>query len=1072
MMRRCCLVFLFACSLLITTISHAQHSGYLVRNYSPKEYGGFNQMWDATQDHTGLLFFGCTSNIFIYDGQTWEKVPVQQGGATRRVFFDSLTKTVYVGSVSDFGYLQRAFNGQWIYISLLPKVPEAARQFADIWEIHQQGEDIVFQASERIFIFSRTTLKTIIEAPAEDKRFALMFSANDRVFVRQRTVGFNEIVNGKLQLLPGGERFANVRVLGIIPWDKQRNLVITGDQGFVIMNPVADPQTHSCFSEFPLPPDDFLLNAVVLGGKWINDSLFALNSRKGVGIYNRSGKLVRILDKQSGMSDETIAGLFVDREKNLWVMHNNGISRIAVNSPMLYFTDKSGLNGSMEMCLQLGDSLFVATTQGLFVRKGQGIFTQIDFPIVEVWGLFNYKGDILAATTMGFGRVSTGEFFTAYNVSRIMSTPVPGELITAEKGAIGYYKIEPFGKVTESRVVELNDDVIHLSTIDTVAGHPELREFWCNTRFNELLHVLLNVTTGTADIDRYDASRGWSDAASFMAEIGDSVYFFKSDSAFRYVPADDQPGKKCFKPAPDIFNFLATGDLSKVKQPFDCHLFLNDKKLHGTIVFGQDKNGKLVRQTVVANHFYGPMNIVAYATIDTEGMVWMMSNEIVTRIDPRVPANMNVPYRAMIRRVVIGEDSALFYGSNEPAFVNDSALPYRNNSISFRYSAPFFDYEEHLVFSYKLEGYDTAWSKWSRQTVKDYTNLPEGTYTFLVKATNTFSAESEPASYTFTILPPWYRTVWAYVGYTFAFLFLLILSVRISARRLRKQKERLELLVSERTAEVVEQKQQIEAQKIDLEAAYTGIQDSILYSQRIQQAILPTHDDILKLVPDSFVLFVPRDIVSGDFYWLAEKNDMRFIACVDCTGHGVPGALMSMIGNTLLNQTVLEKNITSPNEILNSLHIGVRHALKQDAGGDTRDGMDLALIAINKSGTYLEYAGANRSLWIVRNGSLLETKADKFPIAGAQIEETRLFTRHTVALEPGDCIYLCTDGYADQFGGPKGKKFMVKQMTRLLTEIYDLPMVQQRTILEHKFNEWRGGVQEQVDDVLVIGIRV
>ncbi len=300
--------------LCLFVFSHAGRAGgYAIRNYLPKEYGGYNQMWDAAQDKTGLMFFACTSNIFIYDGQSWDKVPVKQGGATRRIFLDTLSNTIYVSTVSDFGYLQCAFNGKWTYVSLLPEIPKAAAEFTDIWEIHQQGENIFFQASERIFIFKRATLQGIIETPDENKQFALSFSANGRVFVRQRNVGMNEIRNGKLLLLPGGEQFANVRVLGIIPWKDKSNLVITGDQGFVIMNPAADPKTGSCFSEFPLPPDDFLIHAGVLGGEWLNDSLFGLNSRSGIGIYNRAGQLTGVLNKETGLTDESIAGLFVDR---------------------------------------------------------------------------------------------------------------------------------------------------------------------------------------------------------------------------------------------------------------------------------------------------------------------------------------------------------------------------------------------------------------------------------------------------------------------------------------------------------------------------------------------------------------------------------------------------------------------------------------------------------------------------------------------------------------------------------------------------------------------------------------
>jgi len=349
-------------------------------------------------------------------------------------------------------------------------------------------------------------------------------------------------------------------------------------------------------------------------------------------------------------------------------------------------------------------------------------------------------------------------------------------------------------------------------------------------------------------------------------------------------------------------------------------------------------------------------------------------------------------------------------------------------------------------------------------------NLPEGTYTFHVKMENLFGHSSKEASYTFTILPPWYRTGFAYFLYTLAFVFSILISVRLAVRRIRLQKEKLEIIVKERTAEVVQQKQQIEIQNRELEDAYKGMRDSIHYAQRIQVAILPIQSSIQESFPDSFVLFHPRDIVSGDFYWFIKRENKSFVACVDCTGHGVPGAFMSMIGNTLLNEIVLEKNIEAADKILDLLHIRIRQALHQDKGGETRDGMDIAICVVDHAKNKLQYAGANRPFWMISGDALTEIKADKFSIAGDQMEENRKFTLHEVNLKSGDCIYLSSDGYADQFGGMKGKKMMVKTFQEKLLEIHSLPMEGQAARLEKHFNEWKGNL-EQVDDVLVIGFR-
>jgi serine phosphatase RsbU (regulator of sigma subunit) len=257
-----------------------------------------------------------------------------------------------------------------------------------------------------------------------------------------------------------------------------------------------------------------------------------------------------------------------------------------------------------------------------------------------------------------------------------------------------------------------------------------------------------------------------------------------------------------------------------------------------------------------------------------------------------------------------------------------------------------------------------------------------------------------------------------------------------------------------------------------IEEKNRDITDSIFYAQRIQQAILPSAEEFKKSLPSSFVLFKPRDIVSGDFYWLSETNQKIFFAAADCTGHGVPGAFMSMIGTTMLNEIVNEKQIHKPSDILFHLRESIVRSLKQTgAAGENKDGMDIALCCLDKKNNVLEFSGAHNPLWLLKSsGEFEEYVADKQPI-GIFLEEKRNFTDYRIQLQDGDAVYIFTDGYADQFGGPKGKKFKYKQMQELITSNKTESMDRQCKILDETFLNWKQGL-DQLDDVLVVGIKV
>lgn len=389
-------------------------------------------------------------------------------------------------------------------------------------------------------------------------------------------------------------------------------------------------------------------------------------------------------------------------------------------------------------------------------------------------------------------------------------------------------------------------------------------------------------------------------------------------------------------------------------------------------------------------------------------------------------------------------------------------LGFHENSLIFDYNSISLTNPEAVRFRVMLEGADPDWRPATRETSAIYPQLSPGRYTFRVMATNSQDVwNTEPVSLGFRIRPPWYASWWGITIFIIAGIVIIISYIKIRERNLVKEKRILEEKVAERTMEISEK-------NILLAMKNKDITDSINYAKRLQDAILPSEE----IYDNVFVLFKPKDIVSGDFYWMTKSNGTDLVAAVDCTGHGVPGAFMSLIGHNGLNKVVKEMKITHPGRILDKLNEEVYLTLHQNVelSEDVRDGMDMSLIAFEQGSRMIEYAGAYNSLYLVRNGDLIEYKADKLAI-GHELTG-RKYKNHEIETKPGDTIYIFSDGYADQFGGENGKKFMSKNLKRLLAEISVKPMDEQKVILEKTLDKWMGAGYEQLDDILIIGKRL
>lgn len=408
-------------------------------------------------------------------------------------------------------------------------------------------------------------------------------------------------------------------------------------------------------------------------------------------------------------------------------------------------------------------------------------------------------------------------------------------------------------------------------------------------------------------------------------------------------------------------------------------------------------------------------------------------------------------------------------------YPKDLELPYNLNHLTFNFSAIDWYAPHKIRYKYKLEGLDTDWSNVTAENKADYRNIPNGKYTFKIKAIGSSGKWSQTLEYPFVVNPPWWRTWWGYSIYAVLGAILVMLIVWWNGKRLTKRAEELKLKVDDAIITITLQKEIVEAQKKVVEEKHKEITDSINYAERIQRSLLASNQLLDENLKDYFIFYQPKDVVSGDFYWACaikatHEEENFLLVCADSTGHGVPGAIMSILNIACLKEATLQ-GITSPDLLLNETRRLVIENLRNDGSAEGgKDGMDGSLLSFNFKKKTLNCATAINPVWIIRNGELIEIKADRFPI-GKHDRDQEQFTNHQIDLLQGDVVYTLTDGFPDQFGGPAGKKFKYKQMQQLLLKIAHEPMEKQRQILTTVFENWKDEL-EQVDDVTVIGVRI
>jgi len=794
---------------------------------------------------------------------------------------------------------------------------------------------------------------------------------------------------------------------------------------------------------------------------------------------------------EAGLASNWVSALFEDNRGNIWVgTWGGGMLRIDGAGDIDLFSTRNGLPGQKIWTIlqDREENILIGTQEnGLCVYKGDHFISYFESDGLinsQVWSMLQAgNGDLWFGTNDGISIMESSRGNQRFRSLKKLRGSRVTFLREDKKGTIwigslnqGVYSYSKKGRYFFDPLI--NNNIYHLGvTAMDLDGENNL---WVGTMeglvYYEIDHRRVTRLSQESGLRGSDISTVFADSKNriWVGSRGKGISLIEGDSinqldlGFDFTPscfAEDFDGNIWigtegrgvlqYNPTSnEIIRTLSVKDglLANLINQLNCDRFNN-------VYIGTNKGLNTYLRTEEKLYAFTPSSgFVGIETkpnatmVDNEGNIWFGTVEGATRFTPSEEGIRTTEPLTHITGFQVNHESF--------PLTQNQRFSYKQNSMIFEYRCITLN-PDAVQYSIMLDGVDLEWRPADTQTRVTYPALRHGRYTFLVKARNSEGVWNEgPVSFQFEIRPPIYLTWYFILAMVFAVGIVIFTYIKIRERALRRENAILEEKVKDRTAIVVAQKEELAQKNKD-------ITDSIKYAKRIQFAILPEKPPF----KDTFVLFKPKDIVSGDFYWFQEVDGRQFFSAVDCTGHGVPGAFMSIIGHNSLTKIVREYGITEPGKILTQLNKEVVSTLhKRSDSGDVLDGMDLALACYIPDENVIEFAGAFNPLYQVRKGEILETKADKVSIGRSSLNTEVVFTNQRVEVQPGDTVYLFSDGYADQFGGELMKKFKYKNLKELILRIQDQSMDQQRNILDQTIEEWKGNV-EQLDDILVVGRR-
>jgi ligand-binding sensor domain-containing protein/serine phosphatase RsbU (regulator of sigma subunit) len=1075
---------LIAAFMLLANVLHAQTTSFI--HYGIEQGLAQSQVQAVHQDDEGNLWVGTLAGLTRYNGRTYRSF-------TKK---DSLAEDWITSVCKDKD--GNLWFGHWA--GGVSRYNFASKKFQDLG------------------LQEYTRFKTVTNIFQDKSGRFWISTAGSGIFIF-------EPVSGKMLSITKRDGLTSDNVYHVVQ-DPAGVMWIATDKGITLYDPKYDISARSSFnvidSKKGLPSDHITSLAVVNKNEiWVGTAdagVMALIVPANFSMKFPEVLFTRapfVINESTGLGSNFIDVIYEDRSHRIWIGTTGGgitqfvpfdskdrteaLAKAITNT----YSTKQGLDyfNVNDVFEDREGNIWIATDLGLNQYRGERfqIYDESDSLINNlVWSvLSDREGNIWAGTNDGASKISFSRTGTNgklrhsirnYHLKDGLSSNVILSLYEDSDGNIwlgtaygGVCMLEKAtGKINcYSRANGLAGDVVYAINSDS-KGH-----MWFGTkegasRFDPATGTFRNYTTadglGGNNVYRiFRDSKGnlWFGALGGVLSLYDGSSFRRFEDAdgitHRFILSitEDKAGNLWFGAyggglyrydGKEFRNYTVTDGMT-TDSPYSL---VADEK--GDIWIGHNRGVDKLNLKTGKFTYYGKQDgFLGVETnpnascIDKNGNIWFGTIMGAVKFNPgEDKPNTVEPKISLIGLKVFMKDTV---------FPHDATFAYDENHLTFTFIGVSLTSPEKVLYQYKLEGFDNEWSPgYTSLNEAVYSNIPPGTYTFMVRASNNDGLwTSEPVKYKFSVKPPFWQTALFYVIMTVFILFLLYGADKVRTKNLQSAKRKLEESVRERTAELA-------VKNAELAEKNKDITDSIRYAKRIQEAIMPPMHNVKKCLPDSFILYKPKDIVSGDFYWVEKKGDIVMFAAVDCTGHGVPGAFMSIVGHNLLNQAADED---SPGKVLDKLNKLLTETLKQPGSSEyrVRDGMDISLCFINIKTMELQYAGAYNPLYIVRKRELKEYKADALAIGTHDENSNAHYTNHTLQLEKGDMIYIFSDGYVDQFGGPQGKKFKYNQFKELLVSIQDLGPEAQHITLDKAIEDWRSGM-EQVDDMLVIGVRV
>ncbi|PWE01169.1 two-component regulator propeller domain-containing protein [Marinilabilia rubra] len=759
---------------------------------------------------------------------------------------------------------------------------------------------------------------------------------------------------------------------------------------------------------------------------------------------------------ENGLNNNYIRDILCDRESNYWfASYGGGTSVLANEYNIFYNLSNIGFeNDKVLSTLRHDSTLWIGLENGL-IKADPHCFsafeyydTELGIPRDEITGFYRKKdGTIYAASG------NKGLYYRRPNEFRFSklwyTNEVPGLKIRDIAGHGNMIYLATYGGFftinTETNAVNQlttakglphnNINFVFLDKEDNVWIGPKNSGI-CKIKDQSIeIHKISD-----APVDVYDMIQA-GDSQTWLATLGRGVLKYQDDSISRFNVNDGLAKNFCYS-----IEYDNHGRIWVAHHP---GLSMIDSQTGEIEVFGHEEE--------LGSDFYQIKK-------DDNHTLWFSSAQGIVHYFPKKHKKNEVAPSLNFTDIIISGEQ---YKSSDKI---ELPYPYRNNyKFRFDFIGISFKAPEEVSYQYQLQkaGDDSPhkWIDLGTTRFREYDFLPSGDYTLKVRAFNSDGVASDPISVSFSIATPFWKKAWFYLVLAALLIYGVYLIIYFRERNLKRQKEMLQREVDLQTVQLREQKAEIERKNRD-------ITDSINYAKTIQSSILPPLNILTSYYPDSFVFFAPRDIVSGDFYWFYKTREHFIITCADCTGHGVPGAFMSMIGSTLLNDIVKRKDVNSPADLLERLDLEIKVLLQNSKNKDnTKDGMDISVIEIEDETSKVRVASAKRPVYLYLNGEQTIFKGNRRSIGDSLVDDDTPFVNIEYQCKRGDQIYLFSDGFTDQFGGPREKKFMKVGVKNMLNEIRTLPMNKQYEAVKDRFYQWKGDL-EQIDDVIFMGIRI